>query len=237
MSSGKAARRAAAEAALEPPAPDLAKRFPVCRWLAGDVRFAALAHGFAELCRSRSLLAADDMFGAFIEAFEPAASLPYLTDVARLEAARARSAVATDPPPLAAEELAGVPSCAWEEARLTLHPAIEIVRSAHPIVSILEAYAAGRAVPPALPRRAEDALVQRRGRAVSIRRMPAGSAVFLQALLRRSTLAGARQAASAEPGFDMVVGLAMLFAERMIVGIEHRGCGPRQESSAVRVEA
>jgi hypothetical protein len=104
-------------------------------------------------------------------------------------------------------------------------------------VSILEAYAAGRAVPPALPRRAEDALVQRRGRAVSIRRMPAGSAVFLQALLRRSTLAGARQAASAEPGFDMVVGLAMLFAERMIVGIEHRGCGPRQESSAVRVEA
>src|SRR3954447_14275623 len=116
MSSGKAARRAAAEAALEPPAPDLTERFPVCRWLAGEVRFAALAHGFAELCRSRSLLAADDVFGAFIDGFQPTDSLAYLADVARLEAAPAGCAVAANPASLGPGELAGVPFSAWEEA-------------------------------------------------------------------------------------------------------------------------
>jgi hypothetical protein len=242
MSSCKAARRATSRRlgrAVEPcPAGLPLDGFPVCRWLAGEALFAAMARAYTDLPAPRSPepVAFGEDFGAFIDGFGPAGALPCLGDLARLEAARERSAAAPNAVPLGAEELASVPSCAWEQARLALHPSIEIVRSAHPIVSILEACAAGRVVPAVPPRRAEDALVQRRGRAVAIRCLPSGAAVFLGLLMTGSTVAEARAAASAEPGFDMVASLALLFAERMIVGLAHAGCGPRPERRAVPAE-
>src|SRR5260221_12446533 len=67
-------------------------RFPVVEKIVGEEFFAAMAGVFVQERPPRSpLLAAyGDDFPAFIAAFETAQDLPYLSDVARLEAERTR---------------------------------------------------------------------------------------------------------------------------------------------------
>src|SRR5829696_7581086 len=90
----------------------LVTRFPVCHALVGDEFFRAMARGFIELSPPRSpvLMTYGDDFGDFIETFPPARSVPYLGDVARLEAALTLAYHAADATPLTADELASFAS-------------------------------------------------------------------------------------------------------------------------------
>ena len=86
----------------------LEARFPAVEKIVGKEFFVAMARAFIQKRPPRSLLLATygDEFAEFIGAFEPAHELPYLADVARIEAARTRAYHAADAAPLGASELA-----------------------------------------------------------------------------------------------------------------------------------
>ncbi len=76
----------------------LGTRFPALSRIVGEEFFNAMARVFviAHPPRSPLLMTYGDDFPDFIADFEPAAELPYLADVARLEAARTRAYHAAD---------------------------------------------------------------------------------------------------------------------------------------------
>ena len=125
----------------------LAKTFPVVQRLVGEAFFAAMAARFIFQSPPRVPMLAD--YGAdladFIAAFEPAESLPFLADVARLEFARVRAWHAADhgPPQLdGADALA-----ALLPHRIGLHPSATLIQSDHPVLAIWAANQPEVAVP------------------------------------------------------------------------------------------
>jgi hypothetical protein len=107
--------------------------YPVIERLVGAEFFAYAADSFSRSFPSRS--GNLDDFGAefpdFLAGFAPAASLPYLPDVARLELAIDRLAVAADPSPgMQTVEAIGA------EDGFTLSPACRLIGSAFPILRI-----------------------------------------------------------------------------------------------------
>ena len=200
----------------------LAARFPVCVSLVGEEFFRAMARTFIEMCPPRSplLMEYGDEFGDFIDTFPPAGSVPYLGDVARLEAARTRAYHAADAEPLRADELAAPPPCSWEETRVSIHPSVQIVRSPFGVVTVWEAHA-GTDVPSEIDASTpEDALIARPGLDVQIHRLPPGGAVFLSKLVEGASFReAARKAAASDREFDLVTGLTALLVGRVIVGL------------------
>ena len=141
----------------------LAATYPVVRRLVGDAFFTEAGRRYAATHASASgdldEYGAD--FAAFIAGYEHAASLPYLRDVARLEWACHECERSPEPAAFDFAALANVPREAQAELRFTLHPAVRLVASAHPIVSIHAANAADRDGKPEHASGAERALVRR----------------------------------------------------------------------------
>jgi hypothetical protein len=191
----------------------LRSRFPVVEKIVGEEFFAAMARVFvaAQPPRSPLLATYGDGFPAFIAAFEPARELPYLADVARLEAARTRAYHAADATPVAAERFAALDSRTIADIRIDLHPSAEIVRSPHPIVTIWAMNSAEQELAPIAAWRGEDALVARPGLDVQVRSLPSGGAAFLLALAAGRPLCEAAAAALADDqDFDLTGNLAGL---------------------------
>ena len=154
-----------------------------------------------------------DAFPSYLAEFEPARSVPYLADVAILEAARTRAYHAADGKPLARDAFAAVPLEALAGMRFTLHPSLEIVSSPYPIVTI-HAMNSGEMEPaPITDWRGEDALIVRPECEVEVRRISAGARIFLQRVADNDPLGEAAGAAFASgAGFDLVASLAALFS-------------------------
>jgi len=68
-------------------------------------------------------------FAEFVEQFQPAAKLPYLADVARLDRAWTESLFAENAPVLKPEALAGFKDDAMATLALRLHPSVSVARS------------------------------------------------------------------------------------------------------------
>ena len=115
--------------------------YPAVERLVGEAFFAAAARQFivaappieADLYRYGGGLA------KFLESFPPAAGLPYLADVARLEWAINRASHAPAAPVAGIEALAAVPDDSQAELRLWPHPALSLLRLDHPARAIWEA--------------------------------------------------------------------------------------------------
>jgi hypothetical protein len=188
----------------------LGGRFPATKRIVGEEFFAAMARAFVveRPPRTPLLAAYGDEFPAFIAVFAPARELPYLADVARLEAARTRAYHAADAVPLDAGAFAALDAGAVGGLRIALHPAAEIVRSPHPIVTIWAMNSGERPLAAIEDWRGEDALVVRE---VEVRLLPPGGAAFLLALAAGRPLAEAAEAALADdPRFDLTNNLAGL---------------------------
>jgi len=191
----------------------LRSRFPVTETIVGEEFFAAMARIFvtAQPPRSPLLATYGDAFPAFIVTFEPARDLPYLADVARLEAARTRAYHAADAPPVGADRFAALDSRSVGHIRIAMHPSTEIVRSQFPIVTIWAMNSGNQALAPIEDWRAEDALVARPHLDVQVRTLPPGGAAFLLALAAGHSLGEAAAAALADhPDFDLTCNLAGL---------------------------
>jgi hypothetical protein len=200
----------------------LASRFPALQRIVGEEFFRAMAGVFvrAHPPRSPLLMEYGDELPDFLERFAPAADVPYLADVARLEAARTRAFHAADAVPLAPEAFSALKPEELETLRLRLCPGVAVVRSAHPVVTIWAMNSDGAEPAPIEDWRGEDALVSREGFDVAVRRLPPGGAVFLTALLASGTLGQAALAAVAETAaFDLAENLAGVIASQLAAEI------------------
>jgi Putative DNA-binding domain len=72
-------------------------------------------------------------FAAFLADFDPARSLEYLPDVARLEWAVNRALHAHDAPPLSPDRLRELAGLDGAQATLVAHPAVSTLRSQYPV--------------------------------------------------------------------------------------------------------
>ena len=160
----------------------LGAAYPVVRRLVGDDFFRAMARVFlaAHPPRSRSLALMGASLPAFLDDFAPAASVPYLADVARLERAVLEALHAADAPPLDPARLTA------EELALTPHPAARVVASAHPIVSLWRAHQGGGDGAVRIVKAGETALVTRPQQRVQVQALDPARGAFAEALLAGS---------------------------------------------------
>lgn len=191
----------------------LRARFPAVERIVGEDFFAATARDFVRVRPPRSPLLSlyGDDFPDFVAAFAPAGDLPWLADVARLEAARTTAYHAADAPPLGPAEFAALDPASLGDLRVTLHPSARLVRSRYPIVTIWAMNSGEAALGPVDIDTPEDALVIRPRLTVVVQRLPPGAAVFLASLSEHATLAEASTVAFATTAaFDPTASLAVL---------------------------
>lgn len=196
----------------------LAETFEVTRRLVGDDFFGAMARQFVCAHPPRSPVLADygDAFAPFIAGFAPAAPLPYLPDMARLERARVRACHAADAAPLAGEAIAALITdpAALAASRPALHPSLQLVVSDFGVVSLWAAHQGQGDIAQVDAFAAEAALVLRDDDGdVAVVPVPLASARFFGHLLEGATLA---QAAAAQAPFDLAGSLAILIRHRAI---------------------
>ncbi|MDP2823474.1 MAG: DNA-binding domain-containing protein [Sulfuritalea sp.] len=196
----------------------LADSFPVTQELVGADFFRGMARLFAQSHPPRSPVLAlyGEGFAEFIEGFAPAAGLPYLADVARLEMLRVQAWHAADAEPIAEQEMARLlaDAAALPRARFGLHPSLAVLRSPHAVVSLWAAHRTqdvAAALAQVAVEAAEVALVLRAGLGVEIVRIADGAAAFIQHLKHGVAFgAAAEQALAADAAFDLVATLGML---------------------------
>ncbi len=195
--------------------------YPAVLRLVGDAFFAAMARLYAARRPPSSPIMLDygASFPLFIEGFEPAAELPYLADVARLERAWTEAYHAAEAAPLDAVALGALSSDELTGLGFSLHPSVRIVRSRFPVVSIWRQNVADFPTAPIDLRRKEDALVARPDADVWVRRLPSGAAMFIEALAAKATVAEAAAAALREEArFDLADALAGLLQAEALAG-------------------
>jgi len=191
----------------------LEARYPVVRRLVGDDFFRAMAGAFvaAEKPRSPALMLYGDSFPDFIAGFPPAATIPFLADVARLENAWVEAYHAAEAGALSLDALAAIAPDALEALRFRPHPAARLLAFSHPAASIWAA-SQGEAEPSAPEAwTAEAALVARPDADVSVRVLPPGGFAFAAALFSGASL-GEASAIAAQDGCDPGAHLVGLIA-------------------------
>lgn len=200
----------------------LRARFPVVARLVGDDFFAAMAGAYARAQPPRSplLFLFGDGLPAFIEAFEPAAGLPYLPDVARLEIAWSRAYHAAEAVSVGVEAIAVLPPADLPDLQLDLHPSLELVSSPHPVVGIWAAHQTDGPVVPPGDWVAEDGMVVRPDAEVLVHRLPPGGRAFALAVRAGAPLGEAAEAGiAAAASFDFGGNLVGLFQAGAVVGL------------------
>lgn len=193
----------------------LAARFPVVERLVGEEFFTAMALVFIERHPPRSPVLAEygAAFASFLEGFDPAADLPYLPDIARLEWLRQVAYHSADAGAADIGRLAALPPEALDSVRLGLHPAMAVIASPWPIVSVWTTNTHDET--PEAPTNwvAETALVTRPHLEVLVQRLPPGADLLVDELAQGIALGAAADAASsAHESFDLAMALSTLFA-------------------------
>ncbi|QCB47095.1 DNA-binding domain-containing protein [Hydrogenophaga sp. PAMC20947] len=205
----------------------LAQTFLVTQQLVGEEFFRAMAQVFvrAHPPRTRVLAQYGDALPGFIARFPPAASLPYLADVAQLETLRlqalhAADATAMDPAAIATllHDADALPSL-----RLRLAPSLHLLRSQHAAVSVWAAHQAdsGIALEQVDLAQAESALIFRSGLDVMVWQADTSTATLVEHLLEHAALGEAiDHAFSADPAFNLSQALALLIRHELLVSAQ-----------------
>ncbi|OAF12431.1 hypothetical protein AYJ54_06275 [Bradyrhizobium centrolobii] len=196
--------------------------FPAVHRIVGDEFFRAMARAYVmiEPPHSPILLDYGASFPDFIPRFEPAAVLPYLADVARIERAWTEAYHAPEASPIDPGAFTAVSSDQLPAIRLALHPSLRLVRSQFPALTIWQMNVAGGVPAPVdLAAGGEDVLIVRPMADVEVRSIPEGSLEFIGALMDgRSVLAALEAALIANPRFDLSANLSDLMRAGGLVG-------------------
>lgn len=202
----------------------LADTFPVSLQLVGESFFRAMARLFVRASPPRSPVLAfyGEGFPTFIEHFPPAATVPYLADVARLEMARLQSMHALDATPIAPSALGKAlenPG-GLADLRLRPHPSLRILPSRYPVVSLWAAHHGSADIARIDTTVPETALVIRPHLEVQVLAIDSGVAGFIDRLLGGASLGAAyEQAIGACPHFDLAEALALLVHTNAIAAV------------------
>jgi hypothetical protein len=163
-------------------------------------------------------------FPDFIANYEYAREMPWLADVARIERAWLDAYHAADAAPLAQAVLAAIPPELLADVILVPHPALHIVRSRFPAVTIFAANRGDGPVGRIETKEPEDALVTRPALDVVVRRLPPGGAVFLARLGDGEHFGAAVAAALDEnPAFDLAANIAGLIESGAFASVRQGG--------------
>ncbi|SSB99002.1 Putative DNA-binding domain-containing protein [Pseudomonas sp. 43mfcvi1.1] len=163
----------------------LADNYPVVTQLVGEEFFRGMAGVYVQSAAPRSPIMSDygADFSGFIERFEPAAGVPYLADVARLERLQIEAGHAADAQPMSAEQVVELLSCPTLAAHLKIafHPSLRLLKSPFAVVTI---WAAHQQKPLVAfePRAAQNALVLRNGLDVEVLAISHGAHAFITSL-------------------------------------------------------
>lgn len=164
----------------------LADTFPVMQEPVGEDFFRAMARtfAFAHPPGSRVMAFYGAEFPAFVEGFPPAAGVPYLADVARLEYLRVLAYHAADAAPLPPGEIAaalGDPD-ALPSPWMMLHPSLHILSSRFAVASLWGAHQGLLDISEIVPEASETALALRHGLEVEVLRILPADGAFIAAL-------------------------------------------------------
>lgn len=194
--------------------------FPAVSKLLGEANFTHLAARYlrADPPRSPRMMFYGAGFAEFIKGVAPLAKYPYLADVARLEYAMRESYHAADAAPLDPAALELEPQ-ALMAARLGLAPALRLVRSRHPVVSIWRYTMVPGSPKPAAA--AEDAAALRPAFDPEPHALPPGGCAFIAALQVGAPLGTAYEAALAQAAdFDLGAVLSLLLANKALTDLK-----------------
>jgi hypothetical protein len=231
----------------------LADNFPVVARLVGLDFFRLMARAYVAGTKPASplLFRYGDGFPDFVAGFAPAAGLPYLADVARLEWAWLAAWQAADVAPLTAHSLIGRAPDTLPALRLLPHPATRLVVSPHPIAAIWHAHQTTEVAPVAVWR-GEAVLITRPALNVDVTALAPAEATFAAALLSGATLEDAGLAAlehesgdrrdgaagaDHDPGADPLLDVAAAFDPgRALIGLIAAGAFAGLAADAVTAE-
>lgn len=199
----------------------LADTFPVVQALVGEEFFRAMARVFAQANppRSRLMVYYGDSFADFVASFPPAAPVPYLADVARLEMARVRAYHAVDVAPIQPETLQAALADPEQllSLRLLVHPSVQVIDSPFAVIFLWAAHQGALCIGSVDPDEAQTALVFRHGLDVETLELSAGDAQFVSALQTgQSLLDAAGAAGNSDAEFDLSHALALLLRWQLI---------------------
>lgn len=199
----------------------LADTYPVVQQLVGEDFFRAMARLYAQAHppQSRVMAFYGQGFADFIADFAPAASVPYLADVARLEMAYVRAYHAADAVALETAHLQALLADPQqlESLRVAMHPSVYIVRAPYAIVAIWAAHQTDDQTQDWAADVPQNALVFRSGLSVQVQAITNGPADFFAALQQGTTLLHAAQVAAAhDPSFDLTHALALLLRWQLL---------------------
>lgn len=186
----------------------LATAYPVTLQLVGDEFFRAMAGLYVQASPPTSPLISEygSTLADFIQVFEPAASVPYLADVARLERLRVRAYHAADIQALGQQAVLHMLQGQMElgQLRLQLHPSLATLNSAYAVVAIWAAHQTEGAMATLNPWHPQGALVLRQGLAVKVFAIDSGSVAFIDSLHQGTALETAvAHALQASAEFDL----------------------------------
>ncbi|WP_191485354.1 DNA-binding domain-containing protein [Pseudomonas sp. FEN] len=193
----------------------LADSYPVVMALVGEEFFRAMAGFYVQHSPPVSPILNEygRDFSHFIQDFTPAASVPYLADVARLERLRIDAYHAADATPLSPEQIGAYLAAPETLSRLQvrLHPSVAVLNSPHAVVSLWEAHQGEGQLEQLDPTQGEAALVLRRHWQVEVFRIDVGTLVFIQCLQNHRPLGLAMASAyGVSTAFDPSQALALL---------------------------
>jgi hypothetical protein len=193
--------------------------FPaVCR-IVGEDFFAAMARIYVlqHPPRSPVLLEYGEHFATFIDNFEPAESVPYLGDVARIERGWLEAYHSAEATPFKPSALTSIPSEYLHCARFHLHPSVRVVRSKFPAFTIWSTnIEGGTPTPVDLEAGGENVLVSRSVAEVEIRTLSDPGVEFICSVAEGNTICEATRTALA---FDSCLDLSWMFTSMIEAGI------------------
>jgi hypothetical protein len=199
----------------------LKETFPVTLRIVGEDFFAAMARVYvtSDPPRSPILLEYGFGFANFIEHFEPASCLPYLSDVCRIERAWLEAYHAPEALPIDLPQLGEVAQSEIPTLQLELHPSVRLVRSKFPALTIWKTNIdGGTPVPVDLQAGGEDVLIGRPYAEVEVRSIAGSAFELVQAMATQSTILQAAEIAlNSDPKFLLSNSLVALFGAGLIV--------------------
>ncbi|MFW0755542.1 DNA-binding domain-containing protein [Pseudomonas sp. H11T01] len=204
----------------------LADSYPVVLQLVAEEFFRAMARLYIQQFPPQGPLINDygNDFADFIEGFAPAASVPYLADVARLERLRVQAYHAADAQVMSHEQIAAVLADpqALGELHIQLHPSVSTLNSAYAVVALWAAHQ-DETLANVDPLHGQSALILRNGLEVEVFAVDTGSTMFIRSLQSDWPLEQAvAYALDAAPEFDLSQCLALLISHNAISHLQRQ---------------
>lgn len=200
----------------------MADTYPVIEKLVGRRFFEAAAPFYLRRHPSRQgdIHAFGGDFSGFLEQFEPARTLPYLADVARLEWLAHQAFHAADGVALDIGALASLAEEQLANVHLNLHPSLRLMKSAYPVHRIWQANQDNaRAAGVDLDEGAVRLAIYRDGLEIALLPLDAADYCFVSALRSKDLACASDFTLAHHPEFDPGSVLHLVFSQGLVVSL------------------